>query len=383
MKIKVLQVVTAYQSVVTILYSKLDLLRRKPDIEVEICSSFEDENEKRSSPVKHYSVTISRTINVVQDISGVIKLYKLIKKNNYDLIHTHTAKAGIIGAAAGFLAGVPVVHTYHGLPFYSHQGRITYVFYFGLEIVSSFLRTAVLSQNKKDYEFIRKIKLLNRKVIFEGNGVDIETIEKNASMANNEIDSFIYGGQVVIICVARFEPVKKIETVISAMEWLVQQNKNVKCIIAGKGIMENHLKKMIGEKRMNEHIKLLYTSNIHSLIKRADIFVLASVKEGIPRSVMEAMALSKPVVATDVLGTNELVVHEKTGILVPLGDQSAMNSALMRLIENKRLRCQLGENGCERIKKEFNEKKIVDLWEELYREIIINRKKSGENEIQH
>ncbi len=370
MKMKVLQLVTTYQSVVTILYDKLNLLNKDPDINVEIASSFEDDTEKRIPPVKHCTISISRKIDVIKDAVAVVNLYKYVKKEQYTIIHTHTAKAGVVGAVAGFLAGIPVIHTYHGLPFYANQNRITYACYYGIEIVLSFLRATILSQNRSDYELLKKNKLINHKVILEGNGVDIDSLEKSAETLYDDPEQFIDKKHCLIVCVARFEPVKKIETIISAVEWLLHEKKRVKCIIAGKGGMEAQLKKIISDKQLGKHIRLIYTPNIHFLIKRADVFVLASEKEGIPRSVMEAMALKKPVVATDVLGTNELVVHDKTGLLVPLGDQNAMNRALMKILDNEDLRYQYGTMGRERIEKNFSEKKVVDLWIKLYRDII-------------
>ncbi len=109
-----------------------------------------------------------------------------------------------------------------------------------------------------------------------------------------------------------------------------------------------------------------FSERPHGLIAASDIVVLCSEKEGIPRTIMEAMALAKPVVATDVSGTNELVVEGQTGFLVPLGDIDAMAEKIMLLIENPNLREEMGSYGLKRVSKEFNEIKIAESLHKFY-----------------
>ena len=126
MRIKVLQIATTYQSLVSILDTKLRLLSREPDIELCVASSFEDPEETRKPPGNYYPVHIARAISLFEDAASVVRLYRYIRKQKFDIIHTHTAKAGMVGALAGWLAGVPVVHTYHGLPFFIGQGLLRF-----------------------------------------------------------------------------------------------------------------------------------------------------------------------------------------------------------------------------------------------------------------
>jgi glycosyltransferase involved in cell wall biosynthesis len=129
-------------------------------------------------------------------------------------------------------------------------------------------------------------------------------------------------------------------------------------------------------------VKIVYTPYIHSLISKADVVVLSSKKEGVPRSIMEAMALRKPIVATDVPGTNELVVNGETGILVPFGDQEALNEAALRLLIDKSLGAKLGEEGRTRVVSQYSgEKGIVALWVKTYEEVLCRARSTRDKDM--
>jgi glycosyltransferase involved in cell wall biosynthesis len=369
--LKLLKLVTTFQSVVTILSPKLSDLASRSEMELHVASSFEDSAERRRSAGIFHEVFISRTINPISDFLAIIKLSRLIKKHRFDIVHTHTAKAGTVGAMAAALAGVPVVHTYHGLPFFEGQRGIAFRLYRAVELFLSGYRKAVFSQNKRDYEQLKSMRGLRCPVYYEGNGVSIKQIEKSAQEREGDVASmFPDRGRAHILCVARLEPVKHLGTVLNAMVFLKEKNVSADCIIAGKGPLKEQLERQIESMGLAEKVKIIYTPYIHALINKADIAILTSAKEGIPRGLMEAMALAKPVVATNVLGTNELVVNGETGILVPFGDQNAFNDVLLTVINDADLRERFGKAGRMRVEKEFSDSRAVDLWIEKYREIL-------------
>lgn len=363
---RILQIVTTYQSVVTILATKLGLLNNMPGVELHTASSREDPGERRGCSGAFHEVDIPRTIRPLRDIAAIIDLYKYIKKSKIDIVHTHTTKAGVVGAVAGRLARVPVVHTYHGLPFYEGQSRKAYMLYKTIESFCNRFRTIIFSQNKRDFETLQSIKSLKDKIQFEGNGVGIKDIEESARANIDKVYSFPDSTRLHLLCVARLEPVKRLETVIAAVKFLKDSGCAIDCIIAGKGELQNALQTRIGQAGLSQELTIVYTPYIHSLIAKSDIVILTSEKEGIPRGIMEAMALGKPVVATRVPGTDELVIHGETGFLAPLSDPAAFNNHLMQLVRDKNLRTTMGAAGRERIRKEFDEKRIVDLWMEWY-----------------
>ena len=318
---------TSYQSVVTILDGKLRLLGRRNDVECHVASSA-DPDDHRAAAVPHFAVDIPRSIRPLKDLAAVLKLCRIIRKNKYDIVHTHTAKAGMVGAIAGWLTGTPTVHTYHGLPFYEGQGAMAYEAFRILEIAASHLRKAVFCQTRRDMEILKRLRLFSCPAYYEGNGVDIDTVVRNAERDRASVKGLFPESGAKILCVARLEPVKNLSMVLDVAAVLKERKTLFHLIIAGKGILEKALEAEIGRKNLRDVVSIRYTPHIHALIKEADVVVLASIKEGIPRSVMEAMALKKPMVATDVSGTNELVVDGITGFLVPLNDKGTFSRAV-------------------------------------------------------
>ncbi len=368
-QIRLLQVVTSYQSVVTILHGKLGLLGRRSDVVCHVASSA-DPAEPRTPAVPHFAVQIPRSIRPWQDLKAVARLKTIITENGYNIVHTHTAKAGIIGALAAYIAKTPSVHTYHGLPFYEGQGALAYRFYRILETAVSFLRKAVFCQTWCDAQSLKRLRIFGCRVYYEGNGVDVAAIVDSAEKNGPSAEALFAGPGAKILCVSRLEPVKNLSMVIDAAVRLRQEKTAFRLILAGKGVLEGRLKREIRGKGLAGCVSIRYTPHIHALVNKADIVVLSSVKEGIPRGLMEAMALKKPVVATDVAGTNELVVEGVTGFLVPLNDQEAFTERIVRLINDPELRKRMGQEGFARIQKEFNESAIVDAWCGCYRRIL-------------
>ncbi len=362
--IKVLHLVTTYQSVVTILNSKISRLSAYPDIDLYIASSFEDSSETRKPSCKFIRVDIARKINPFHDICSIWRLYWIIKKHGFDVVHTHTAKAGIVGAVAAFLARTPLVcHTYHGLPFCPGQNKLPYATYRFLEVIFSRFRHVLFSQNRRDFETLKQINGLSSKAIFEGNGVDVDVIEKNAITNLDKVDKYFNSRKLKLLCVARLEPVKRLEKLIEVVAGLKENRVDVECIIAGKGEEEERLLALVKTMELSDSISIVYTPYIHSLIYKSDIAVLTSEKEGLPRGLMESMALKKPVVATDVPGTNELVVNNETGFLGLLQEIAPF---ILKLAHDAALCKRFGLAGYRRILDHFDDRKIVDLWVEVY-----------------
>ncbi|MBL8025216.1 MAG: glycosyltransferase family 4 protein [Fibrobacteres bacterium] len=366
-KIKVLKLVTTYQSVVTILDAKLALLEKSPGIDLYVASSKEDQKESRICHGQFFEVFIPRTISPIDDIKAVWKLFRFMRKEKFDVVHTHTAKAGIVGALAAFFARIPLVcHTYHGLPFYEGQRKQVYLVYKWLELIFSTFRHTIYSQNRRDYSVLKEISFLQSKVVFEGNGVDCEAIDENVERDRFKVKGYFKDGAFRLLCVARLERVKRLEKFIQLVGVLKSKDIEVSAIIAGKGEDGDRLEKLIVENEIDDVCKIVYTPHIHALIAASDVVVLTSEKEGIPRSIMEAMALKKPVVATDVLGTQELVVNGVTGYLVPLENQDSFVNSVCELYGNPDLRKSMGEAGYQRVVAEFNERNIVNLWLKRY-----------------
>lgn len=328
--------------------------------------------------INQYYVDMNRKINIIDDIKSIRSMIKLIKREKFDVIHTHTAKAGFIGRISAKLSGTKlIVHTSHGLPYYEGQNKIKYTIYKLLEIIASKFCHYVGSQNREDLEKIQEYVNESR-TFYEGNGVNLERLDEiNKSIADLELDEIrdelgINKENVVFLVGARLEAVKNHNLLLDALKLLKDQEiSNYYCLLAGGGPLEEDLRLKVKEYNLQENVKFLgFRNDIYKLIKLSDVALLTSEKEGIPRIIMESMAFSKPVVATDVLGTRELVVNEVTGLLSRYLDEVQLANNIKEMISNEQLRKQYGKEGRIRIENEFTEALVAKRVDKLYKENI-------------
>ncbi|MEE9295018.1 MAG: glycosyltransferase family 4 protein [Phycisphaerae bacterium] len=367
--IKVGHVVTSYSSAVTILKRKLAALNAYDDLDVVIITGPVPERLNLSPPpVRHLVAPLVRPISPVADLKCVWALKNLFRREEIDIVHTHTSKAGVVGAIAARLARVPLVlHTYHGLAFYDGQSRRQYHAYRLIEAAVSHLRHHVFSQNRRDVEECGKLMGSPHRVTYEGNGVDIPEVRRSADENIHRAENDYPPGAFRIAMISRLEPVKCVSDFLEACTLLQRTGLDYSVVIAGRGPLEAALRKEITDRSLDQRVRLLgWTNHVHALMAAADVVVLTSAKEGLPRAVLEAMALARPVVATDVPGTQEVVIHNETGYLAPLGQPRVLGDHITALADNADLRRRFGQAGRSRVREHFNDEKIAASLREFY-----------------
>jgi len=363
--IRIVHVATREVSVEKLLKNKLKLLRDEGHEVYAVASGNQYVNAITSEGIQYKHIPMSYRINPIMDILSFLLMTRYFRKERFALVHTHTAKAGIIGRISARLAGIPVVlHSYHGIPFYEGQNRLLKYIYSKIEQFVGRITDMTFSQNQGDIdELIFNHVLPEEKILYEGNGVDIEKLDALRSDANvHKLKRHlsIDEGVPVIGCFARLEPVKGHAFLMNAFEKLLRVRPDVVCLIAGDGPLRRDLESLAQKLRIHQNLRFLgWIDDIQPLHALIDVLVLPSQKEGIPRTVMEAMTASKPVVATTVSGTREIVIHQHTGLLVPYGDEQAMCDAILELIEDKEKANRYGRNGRERIEQEFDERLVI------------------------
>ncbi|MHC4862873.1 MAG: glycosyltransferase family 4 protein [Planctomycetota bacterium] len=352
--------------------SKLRLLDESEDLDITAVSSSPKMNGMCAPTVTHINVEMARTMKPMADLKSIWQLYKVLKRGRYDIVHSHTAKAGFIAAVAGRMAGAPLIcHTYHGLPFFEGQNKARYCTYRLLEKLACRFRDHVFTQNKRDMRECVKLMGSTTKVSYEGNGVDIEQVRQSGdTQLIKALKDFPNKG-IKLVLLNRLEPVKRVADFFKVVGELNEKGVEVSCVVAGFGILESELRATLTKMQLNTYINMVgYSNHPHGLIAAGDIVLLCSEKEGIPRSIMEAMVLEKPVVATDVLGTQELVVEGETGFLVPVGDTTKMAERIMLLAESPSLRRRMGQAGYEKARREFDERNVCAIVLDTYKRLL-------------
>ena len=333
--------------------------------------------ELKAFGIRFIDVPIPRKISAFRDYAAYRRLVGVIREGGYDIVHTHSAKAGFIGRLAAHRAGTRcILHTAHGLPFYEGQPRLRHRAYRFLERFAQKRGHLLLSQNREDMRAMVEYKLEKpERILYEGNGIDIEEVRREAALAP---EGGVPGteGRRVIGFFARIEPVKGHRIFLSALRELVSERQDVLCLMAGAnmGMEDDYARRVMDDIRelgLERFVCCLgFRDDVIRLITLCDIVVLPSEKEGIPRVLMEAMALGKPVVATDVPGTRELVEDEKTGLLVPYGDPAALAGAMGRLLRDGELASRLREAARLRVEREFDERLVIGRLEAVYRDAL-------------
>lgn len=334
-----------------------------------------DESVIQKNNINQFYVEMDRKISPIKDIKSILEMRKLLKQEKFDIVHTHTAKAGLIGRIGAFLAKTPVIiHTSHGLPFYEGMNPIKYFIYKNLELFGAKLSDYVGSQNKEDAEILSKLIKNNDKVFYEGNGVDLEYIDSyNAKISKMEILKLkenlnISEDKLIILMGARFEPVKNHKLFVNTIKQVIESGYNdIICILAGDGPLQNEIMELTKVLGIEAYFRFVGKRNdMFKFIKMSDIVALTSEKEGIPRILMESMAFSKPIVATDVLGTRELVINNEVGLLSEYNNEEALKNNIILLINDYSLRMTMSKMARKRINDLFTEKKVAARINEIY-----------------
>jgi glycosyltransferase involved in cell wall biosynthesis len=377
---KVAHIITLYRSAVCLLQPKLLALDAYNDLELTVITAPPaGDSELPPLGLRHLSIPMVRPIRPLADLRSVRWLYRILRRERFDVVHTHSAKAGMVGTLAAWLARVPlIVHTYHGLPFYEGQRRFPFHFYRWLEQFACRFRHHVLSQNRRDMAGCAKLMGTAHKVSYEGNGVDAVAVRKAAEAYGERGEADFPPGKLRIALVSRLEPVKRVGDLLQACALLVARGVDVSAVVAGCGPLEPALRREVRDRGLADRVRLVgWAPHAPSLMAAGDVVALTSEKEGMPRSLIEAMALGKPVVATDVLGTQELVVDGETGFLTPLGDPAALAERISLLGSDPQLRARFGQAAVQRVAKEFDDVKIAEFLRGFYLEKSRGRIRPG------
>lgn len=305
-----------------------------------------------------------KSLNPMKEIKAIQNIYETIKPLKLDILHTFTAKPNIYGTIAGRLAKVPrIVNLVEGLGSFYLENDIK------SRLVRSFIETmykrvfklsnAVMFVNSDDPDYLQSKGIVEPSKIVKINGVGIDT-----TMWTRKQEA---GEPLTVIMIARLIRHKGVLEYLRACQSLKAKYPSVRFVYVGGEDMGNPsgLKKEIfegfgGVEYLGER------SDIKELLEDSHIFVLPSYREGLPRTVLEAMSMEVAVVGADACGTRDVVRDGKTGLLVAAKDAKALEAAIEKLLTDEKLRKQLAKNGRETCKKEYDIKPIVKAHLQVY-----------------
>lgn len=351
---------------------------------------FADENGVRPVYLREMSREISPS-----DTRSLLKLYRLIKAEKPDIIHTHTAKAGTLGRIAGSmyrwltwgtLVGRPrrvrMVHTFHGHVFHSYYSPAKTRAFLAIErtLARATDRIVVLSDQQLD-EINKKFCVGNlERFAVVPLGIDIEQFDSDPSVRQKLRAEFgVQESDVVVGFVGRLTEIKNISLLLHAAA-RIRERKDVKFAIVGDGHLRPDLEQKAASLDIGSNtIFLGNRSDISDIYSALDIVALTSLNEGTPLSLIEAMAAGKPVISTGVGGVRDLLgaVREEyggfsvcdRGIRVESFEPADYQAGLTYLVENRRWRAEIAERGRKYIRSRYGKDRLIDDIKRLYREL--------------
>jgi glycosyltransferase involved in cell wall biosynthesis len=310
---------------------------------------------------------IVRGYNPVEHWRTYRELLRFFRRENFDIVHVHTPVAALIGRLAARRAGVrTIVYTAHGFYFHDHMPAWKRMLFVGLEHLGGRATDILFTQSAEDAETARRHALCRGGVIEAiGNGSDPTRFFPAALDDRAALRRELGADEAtpVIAMIGRLVAEKGYPELFEAMRtvdaqlWVIGE----RLTSDHAQTIDAHIEQVQRDPILKHRVRFLgYRGDVPELLRAADIFTLPSHREGMPRSIVEAMLSGLPVVATDIRGSREEVVDGKTGFLVPLGHVAALAQALAKLARDPALRRTLGEAGRIRALDLYDESKIVD-----------------------
>lgn len=320
-----------------------------------------------------HNIKIDRNINVKGNIQSIKQLVKLMKREQFDIVHVHTPIAALLGRVAAKLAGMKnIIYTAHGFYFHDEMLPKQYKFYYSIEKYSAkFLTDWLLLQSKEDYELSVKDNFKSKdKILHLSNGVDIwnkfhpSKIDKTKQEIVQSIPNLtVHENDIVFSFIGRLVEEKGIFELVEAFNNLRTKYSNIKLIVIGdlpKSERDhetyNKLKDLLGS---SDIYPLGFRKDIPHLMHISSVFILPSYREGLPRSIIEAMALHKPIIATNIRGCREEVFPNENGYLVEKQNVKSLQIAMEQFIQKPFLINQYGERSRKIAENLFDEKKVL------------------------
>lgn len=334
--------------------------------------------------VKHYEIPFTRVISPFQDLRCLWKIIKLIKKENPDIVHTHTPKAGLIGMMAAWYCKVPIrMHTVAGMPLMEAKGikktllklteRLTYRTATNI-YPNSFNLKNWIAKNFKMYE--SKIEVLANG---SSNGIDVsyfvEHDEILTELEKIKLKYKIHENDMVYIFVGRLVQDKGIHELVRAFEALdLKGGQNPYLFIVGayeddREPVDEEIKKII--KTSENIIHVGFQCDIRPYLMISDIFVFPSYREGFPNVVMQAGCFNLPCIVTDINGSNEIIKDGYNGLIVSPKEVEELRAAMMKLGNDSMLRKRMGQEARKQIVSNYDQQIVWKAILKEYKRLLI------------
>ncbi len=329
------------------------------------------EQGKRPEILKHFNAGACQSFEIEMNarfsMAAIRSLVALIRQREIKIIHTHGYKSDIMGLVAARMAGIKAISTPHG---FGEPSDLKLKAFIALGKFALRFCDQVVPLSEQLVDEVKAAGVAQKKIHFIRNAVDLKEVEEYRikKQLQEESDRKLrigYIGQMI--------PRKKIDHILNIFNQIWQENNNVELQLLGDGQSRAEMEALAKTLPCAEAIHFLgFRNDRLELLSKFDLFVMTSSDEGIPRCLMEAIAMEVPVAAYDIAGIDQLVVHEQTGLLAKYGDQQTLKDYWLKLLTDKMLATTLAQQGGEFVNERYSGQRMAEEYTTLYQSLVSN-----------
>ena len=333
--------------------------------------------------IRHIPVTMTRSITPTADLTALWRLYRIMRREQFTIVHCHTPKAELLGQLAARLAGVPiVVDTFRGIYDRAGTGRFRRWLLVALSRLAASCADLVLCQSREAMDaMIRDNVCEPDRIALLGNGIDVRQFDQtqlsssDLNRARQELN--IDPARPVVGFVGRLVREKGILDLFAAMRLVQAQLPGAQLLVIGP--TDTDKPDAVTPASAKEYgidegcVFAGLRTDMPLLYALMDVFVLPSYREGFPRAPMEASSMALPCVVTDIPGCREVVEHGRNGLLVPVGSPLALAGAIAILLTHKDLADRMGQGGRQKAVESFDEEQVFDVVKTAYARLLSSK----------
>lgn len=322
---------------------------------------------------------LQKSIHPFYDLVALLKIFIFLRKNKFQIVHTHSSKAGFLGRLAAYFAGVPIIiHTIHGLPFHEYQGKSLKNIFIFVEKLSAEISDKIITVSDTIIQKCLKENIaLENKFVTVRSGFEVGNYLK-LQKSNEEIRKRfgISKDDLVIGKIARFSPLKGHEYLIEVIPEIVKLFPNAKFVFVGSGELENIFRLEVEKRNILSNViftGLIPQNQIPDMIAMMDIVVHTSLLEGLARVLPQSLLMKKGVISFDIDGAHEVIKNNKTGFLVSPMNKNQLRDAIIKMLNSKKLRNELGANGSKFVRDKWSVEAMGSGIDKLYKNLILEK----------
>lgn len=316
---------------------------------------------------------IWRPIRPGHDLIGLFRLWRYLKREQYDIVHTHTSKAGFVGRFAARWARIPlIIHTVHGFAFHEQSSPLAVKAFGSLERAAAHYCDALVTVSQYHCTWAERLGIgTSEKRIAICNGIDPARVRPGRQRADMRHELGMSESQCMLLTLGRLAKQKGLDILLDAISRL-PADFPVCAVIAGDGPEQKSLMDMAAKLGVGDRARFLgFRTDLGDLLHAADIAVLPSLREGLSISLLEAMAAGKPIITTDIGSNMEVTRNGEVARIVRAGNANELATAIMEVTSNTAYQARLSQLARAEFERKYTERRMLDQYMALYDRLLL------------